>query len=226
MLHCIVTTPRPNDIPHHAPRKKISPLLPPRLQAHLHRLRAHTVRVGPAILTVPPGVLDPVLFRSGGWFAQHIARQVRPGQRLLDVGCGSGVVGVLSQRRGAQVTAVDIDPAAVRAAHRNGISDVRQGDLLAVVPGERFDHICFNPPYFPGNPSNRGYDRALFGGPDLEVIQRFLAAVSQHLNASGHAWMVLSDRAPLAIQMSAAAGWNLFFEETIHGERLSVWRQP
>lgn len=194
-----------------------------RLRARLHRLRPHTVQVGQARLWVPPGVLDPVLFRSGAWFARHIARRVRPGERLLDLGCGSGVVGVLAQIAGARVTASDINPQATAAARRNGVLDARQGDLLEPVHGERFDRICFNPPYFCGPISDRGHDRSLYGGPGLEVMHRFLAAMPAHLAPGGEGWMVLSERAPDALHLAASAGWDCAVEEVVSGERLSAW---
>ena len=195
-----------------------------RLRAHLHRLRPHTVQVGPVRLWVPPGVLDPVLFRSGAWFARHIARRVQPGERLLDLGCGSGVVGVLAQVAGARVTATDINPRAVEAAQRNGILDARQGDLLQPVHGDQFDRICFNPPYFRGQGSDRGIDRALYGGPELEVMQRFLEQAPAHLAPGGEGWMVLSERAPEALRLATDAGWSCAVEEVVSGERLSAWR--
>lgn len=49
------------------------------------------------------------------------------GQRVVDVGSGSGVLGVVAATRGATVQAVDVDPAAVEAtnanARRNGVDD-------------------------------------------------------------------------------------------------------
>ena len=192
----------------------------------LHRFFPHTVDVDGHPLHIPPGVLDPVLFRSGAWFARQVAARLpsRP-MRLLDLGCGSGVVGVLAQQRpGVRVTAVDLSPAAVEAARRNGLSDVRQGDLFAPVAGERFDVVCFNPPYFPGRPSRRGFDLALYGGPRLELVRRFLAALPDALSAEGRGWVVLSDRAPQAIALHREAGWTPLVEEAVAGgEVLSVW---
>jgi len=196
-----------------------------RLRARLHRVRPHTAHVDGVRLWIPPGVLDPNLFRSGAWFARHVARRIQPGHSLLDLGCGSGVVGVLAQRAGAKVTAADLNPSAAEAARRNGVADVRHGDLFEPLRGERFDRIAFNPPYFPGTPSDRGFDRALYGGPQLEVFARFLAGVDRHLADGGRAWVVLSDRAPDAIRLVEAAGWRAVVAEVMCGERLSVWRR-
>ena len=50
------------------------------------------------------------------WIAHHTPR----GQRVLDYGCGSGILAIAAARFGAaQVDAVDIDPAAVESASAN-----------------------------------------------------------------------------------------------------------
>jgi ribosomal protein L11 methyltransferase len=59
------------------------------------------------------------------------------GRRVADVGCGSGVLAIAAARRGAEVVAVDLDPAAVAVtlenATANGVHlDVRQGSVDAV----------------------------------------------------------------------------------------------
>ena len=188
---------------------------------------SRTVTVDGISLTVPPGVLDPVRFRSGAWAAQQIAARIRPGVRLLDLGCGTGVIGVLSQRAGADVVAADIDRRAVRAARNNGIADTRRGDLFAPVSGERFDVVTFNPPYFRGRPHLKRYGRALYGGRRLEVIRRFAAALPGHLSPGGEGLVVLSDRAPGALS-ALGAGWQVAAEDTVTdalgSERLILYR--
>ena len=44
---------------------------------------------------------------------------VQPGQRLLDVGCGTGVVAITAARRGARVSAIDLTPELLDRAREN-----------------------------------------------------------------------------------------------------------
>ena len=73
------------------------------------------------------------------------------GGRLVDVGTGSGILAIAAARLGAEkITAVDIDPDAVRVARENaalnGLADridVRQGDLIEGLD-ETFDFAVAN----------------------------------------------------------------------------------
>lgn len=84
-------------------------------------------------------------------FAQLVLDQSRPGERVLDVGTGTGVIALCAARAGRVVTAVDISRAAVRTAKANAMQakvafECYRSDLLERVRGT-FDLIAFNPPY-------------------------------------------------------------------------------
>lgn len=82
--------------------------------------------------------------------AASTLRLTTPGCSVLDVGCGSGVLGIVAARSGAgRVVAVDIADAAVEAtidnARRNGVADLVQASTtpLAEVSGV-FDLVLAN----------------------------------------------------------------------------------
>ncbi|MFP4278701.1 MAG: magnesium protoporphyrin IX methyltransferase [Halochromatium sp.] len=68
------------------------------------------------------------------------------GKRLLDAGCGTGLLSVEAARRGAEVYAVDLSPTLIAHAREHVPSDLpgriefAVGDMLAPGQGD-FDHI-------------------------------------------------------------------------------------
>jgi SAM-dependent methyltransferase len=69
------------------------------------------------------------------------AARVVPGTRLLDAGCGAGLVALLATLRGAQVTAIDASEGLLAIAReRLPGADLRQGDLEALP----FDDAAFD----------------------------------------------------------------------------------
>ncbi len=80
--------------------------------------------------------------------------------RVLDLGCGWGAVGVAAARsaRDGHVVLTEVNRRAARLARLNlernhaENAEVRVGDLFAPVEGERFDVIATNPPYRAGRP--------------------------------------------------------------------------
>ncbi len=76
----------------------------------------------------------------------------REGDRVLDLGCGSGVGTVFCAPKARELLAVDINPSAVRNTEENcrlnGVNNVvvKQSDMFSSVNG-KFDLILANPPY-------------------------------------------------------------------------------
>ena len=135
--------------------------------------------------------------RSDTWLLASVLR-CRPelaGGAVLDVCTGSGALAITAALAAARsVTAVDISARAVLTtrinARLNGVSvEALRGDLLAAVPGRRFDVIVSNPPYLPADGERlpaRGRARHTEAGATGRVLlDRLIDAAPAHLVPGG-----------------------------------------
>jgi release factor glutamine methyltransferase len=119
--------------------------------------------------------------------------EVKPGDRILEVGAGSGLISCeLAKVSG--VVATDISPHAVLVAHNAGI-DVVRTDLFAGIRGP-FNLVLFNPPYLPTRPEERMDDWlefALDGGESGRiVIEQFARDIGDVLAPDGRILLLIS----------------------------------
>jgi release factor glutamine methyltransferase len=97
-------------------------------------------------LTVSPHVCMPLENEYA------VADYCRLGDRVLDLGCGSGVCTVFAAAKAREVVAVDICPAAIENTMENcrrlGLTNVtvKRSDMFSNVDGQ-FDIVLSHPPY-------------------------------------------------------------------------------
>ena len=145
-----------------------------------------------ALFRIDPGVQPP---KAGSLlFCRHL--EVRPGERVLEIGAGAGLAAVAAAQAGAQVTATDVRPEAVACTRANAVAngvaarvDVRLGDGFAPVWGLRFDCVCTSPPQMPTPPGrDRGDAEAAAdnGGRDgWALLDRVIREAPAHLVPGG-----------------------------------------
>lgn len=113
--------------------------------------------------------------------------------RVLDVGAGCGLVGLMAAQRGAQsVEIVEVDPAAAREAQENARRSpwaehirVHCADFLEFNPGEKFENIISNPPFFATGELAPDPARAAARHQGLLTPQAFMARAAEMLAPGG-----------------------------------------
>ena len=150
---------------------------------------------------------------------------VRPGEKVLEIGCGSGVVSMHCAENGCDVTAGDINPKAVTLTRRNLEANelaakTLETDVYSAVDG-KFDTIVFNLPYLPVDEEGC-LAKAWSGGPDgLGPLPELLKRAPEHLEPGGRVVVVVSslmDGAALAdllegYDVTTIGELKLFFEK-------------
>jgi release factor glutamine methyltransferase len=149
-------------------------------------------------IAVSPGVFVPR--RRTEFLVGTALPLTEPGAVVVDLCCGSGAVGaaLAAAVPGLDLTAADVDPAAVACARRNlPGARVLESDLFAALPDElrgRVHVLVANVPYVPTAaialmpPEARDHEpwTALDGGPDgLAVARRVLAEAPEWLAPGG-----------------------------------------
>jgi release factor glutamine methyltransferase len=133
-------------------------------------------------------------------FAENL--NVEKDDFVLDLGTGSGILAILAAQKAQCVFSVDINPFAVRCAKGNAKTNNVQNkivfvqtDLFSAFHDVKFDLVLFNAPYLPSEESegNSWIMRSWAGGASgRQVIDRFIAAVSDFLAPDGRVLMMQS----------------------------------
>ena len=169
---------------------------------------------------VAPGVLIPR--PETELLVEEVLRRARPGMRVLDVGAGSGCVGVtLALEAGLRVFATDVSLDALGIAARNAVGlgakvAFVRADLAAPFGGSSFDVVVSNPPYVPESDREslaaevREWEpaMALFaGGQGLDVYRRLIPEAARVLRPGGLLAMEIGFGQAEAIG-ALLAGWS------------------
>ena len=198
-----------------------------------HRLNRMVIEhVAGRSIVVLPHVFNPRLFRTGQLLSETLNESlIQPRARVLDMGTGTGIGALLAAQWAPNVDAVDINPEAVRCARINALLHtmedrivVYEGDLFEPVHGRRYDVVLFNPPYFRGRPDD-GFEMAWRSD---DVVERFAAALPDHLTPGGYALVVLSSDGDSATFLAAFRRNDLILDvvtqQNLISEVLTIYR--
>lgn len=163
------------------------------------RQAEYAPRADDVVLLLDPGMaFGTGLHPTSRLCIQQLERLVRGGERVLDVGAGSGILGIAAAKLGAaHVDALEIDPVAAAVCRenveRNGVADrvrVREGTL---EPGDA-QPAC----------------DLLVANITIRVLLELRPLLRQHLRPGGRAVVsgVLAERADDLAAAFQADGWQ------------------
>lgn len=178
------------------------PLGPGRLRAPLEAWRIESPRPHPLLPDRPwisyPGVFAAGRLDDGTALLLETLTGAGPGEplprppagrslRVLDFGCGDGVIGAVAGRgTGVEVAFLDVDAVAL-AAVRENVPGARThlSDGLSALGEERFDLIVANPPYHRGKAESTA------------VVEALVRDSPAHLDEDGAIRLVVQRRLPV-----------------------------
>ncbi len=171
-------------------------------------------------------VFSPYLTISTNIFVDFIDSLDLNNQKVLELGCGNGLISLFAAKKGALVTASDINQTALtylaKSAALNQVNiTLCYSDLFKDLPQSTFDYIFINPPYYPKNPTNIK-EQAWFCGANFEYFKQLFKQLPTQLNSSNKCYLILSDACQLETINTLAKNENLqmqkVFTKKVTGE--------
>lgn len=178
----------------------------PLLQRYLRKGRSF--RYDGLRLFVPAGVFHPAFFGSTKVMARFLEGRNLEGKSVLEIGCGSGLLSLIAARQGAEVTAVDVNPAAVACCRDNALRNklelaAIESSLFDKAPGRQYDIVFSNPPYFEGEPESSAA-AAWYCGESFHFFRQLFAGLPKYTRPESRVWLILSESCNLEAIRAAA----------------------
>jgi release factor glutamine methyltransferase len=158
---------------------------------------------------VHPEVFPPHLTLSTKILLDFIVELDLKNKDFLELGCGSGIISLLASRKGAFVTATDINNIALdylkKASFENQLKiDVINSDLFKNLKNKSFDLIIINPPYYPKKAKSIK-EKAWFCGEDFEYFKSLFSQLPNFITATNQVIMILSEDCQINTIISIAS---------------------
>ena len=196
---------------------------------HFHRFRVDDIVIEPTweagtgeygdaamVLRIDPGTA----FGTGAHESTQIAiralrKYLKPGDRVLDIGTGSGILGIVSLKSGAEsVFGTDLDP--------NTIPAIEDNLAQNGIDREKFTYVIGNIADDPAVAGQAGFERYDITAANIiaEILTGITPVVPRHLKKGGLYITsgILTEKEPLVLEAAEKAG--LSYVETI---RMGEW---
>jgi len=184
---------------------------------------------------VHPEVFPPHLTLSTKILLDFISEKELQNKSFLELGCGSGIISLLASKKGAKVTASDINKTALdyleKASKENYLKVACvYSNLFENLQEKHFDLIIINPPYYPKKPKNTK-EEAWFCGEDFEYFKNLFQQLPLFLSTrvspkalaetqENKTYMILSEDCEIEKIKSIASENNIVFESVFQTKKV------
>ncbi len=167
-------------------------------------------------ITILPSVFHPGFFYSTKIVLDFLSTQALSGKKLLELGCGSGLIAVFAAQKEAEVTASDINTKAIEnvllnAKRNNVIIEAIHSNLFAQLPLTKWDWIVINPPYYPSDPVNEA-EHAWYCGQEHQYFENLFRSLANYSQPESKVLMILSEVCDMQKIFSIAYNQNFVLE--------------
>lgn len=187
-------------------KKIISPFLQKASVLYLSRRRKYTYKE--ISVWVEPSVFPPFITISTKLLLEFTETLSLQQKRFLELGCGCGIISILAAKKGATVTATDINQVALEALEKNTNDnqvtiEILYSNLFENLTDKTFDYIIINPPYYPKKPISIA-ENAWYCGENFEYFEQLFQQLPTYITESNEVYMILSEDCKTDIIFSIA----------------------
>ncbi len=145
----------------------------------------------------PAGTYHPSKNSSSEFLLDTISQLVIKNSKIVEIGCGTGVISIYLAKNNNMVTSTDISNICCAATCWNAkvnncYLDIRIGDMWSpIMPEETYDISIFNPPLMDKNPDTE--EELSLCDPGGKIIKSYFSGVKSHLRKNGKVITVYSN---------------------------------
>jgi tRNA1Val (adenine37-N6)-methyltransferase len=139
---------------------------------------------------------DSCLF--GAWAANQMKNEKVKISKVLDIGCGTGLLSLMiAQKNAVQIDAVEIDADAAKQADENINASpwkdrvrVFHEDILQFQPSKKYDCIICNPPFYENELSSAVEKKNMAHHSSHLTVAQVLDTIKSHLEPGGRFFLM------------------------------------